>query len=422
MQVITHVPRQILPTALPLKSRSFQRDLIGSPHILRPLFKPLVALVVFLASISSSLAASSTWILLSNSNWYQSQSWLGGVQAGAASATAASDTAYFTTNVDGGGNISIGSAGGGGSYWSVIGNMVFGDTDTTSGAGYILGPGGGFDTYTTLCLGNATTPTAPTITVNSLAAGKVATINQPLSGVRGLTKVGAGTLVLGTTSIVGAAQVTSFTGGVNLKGGTLTLDMSGMQTAPTDMINSANALTLGGGSLTVNGRGATSAVTAKSWTASAINSYVYTLTFASAPGVVVGQCVTGTNFGSGGNGERAFVLAVSGNTVTIRTTGTVAGTGTNFASNGSVANSGGPAVGSTSWTSATLVGAYYTLTFASAPGVGLSQPITATGLTNAYVAKVENSTVTIYSTTAPAGTGSDFAEIFCASGFPHAGK
>ena len=60
-----------------------------------------------------------------------------------------------------------------------------------------------------------------------------------LAGTAGLTKTGAGTLILN------GSTANSFTGGLNVKSGGLTLSYANMAT-PTDLINSANALTLGG--------------------------------------------------------------------------------------------------------------------------------------------------------------------------------
>jgi fibronectin-binding autotransporter adhesin len=68
-----------------------------------------------------------------------------------------------------------------------------------------------------------------------------------IGGSVGLTKAGSGTLTLDGSS------VNTFTGGLNVSGGTLALDFANLGT-PTDLINSGNALTLGGGNLTIKGK------------------------------------------------------------------------------------------------------------------------------------------------------------------------
>jgi len=62
-----------------------------------------------------------------------------------------------------------------------------------------------------------------------------------------LTKAGGGTLILN------GAAVNTFTGGLKVNAGTLTLNFANLAT-PTNLINSGNALTLGGGNLSILGR------------------------------------------------------------------------------------------------------------------------------------------------------------------------
>ncbi len=82
--------------------------------------------------------------------------------------------------------------------------------------------------------------TAPEIYVTNAVAATIGNSNAlVLAGTAGLTKTGAGTLILN------GSTTNSFTGGLNVKGGNLTLNYSNMAT-PTDLINSANALALGG--------------------------------------------------------------------------------------------------------------------------------------------------------------------------------
>jgi autotransporter-associated beta strand protein len=68
-----------------------------------------------------------------------------------------------------------------------------------------------------------------------------------ISGSAGLTKTGVGTLTLDGSGLH------TFTGGLNLNGGTLALNFSNL-TTPTDFIASGNALSFGGGALTITGK------------------------------------------------------------------------------------------------------------------------------------------------------------------------
>ena len=83
-----------------------------------------------------------------------------------------------------------------------VGNLIFGDSNTNTAAGWSLSNNGNL--ANTLTLASAT----PTITVNSLGGGKTAAISAVVAGNSGLTKTGNGTLALnaantytGTTTI-----------------------------------------------------------------------------------------------------------------------------------------------------------------------------------------------------------------------------
>lgn len=106
--------------------------------------------------------------------------------------------------------------------------------------GYILSGTG------TLTL-NGTTPTITTASgVTTTFGNNTAMV---IAGSAGLTKTGTGTLVLN------GSAVNTFTGGVVIKGGNLTLNYGNLAT-PTNLVNSSNSLTIGGGTLTITGKAA----------------------------------------------------------------------------------------------------------------------------------------------------------------------
>jgi autotransporter-associated beta strand protein len=119
------------------------------------------------------------------------------------------------------------------------GSLTFQDgTATISGTGGVINLGGtGIINVTNSLL------VVPNTTV--IGAGT----DTIISGSTGLTKAGVGTLTLSSTA------VNTFTGGLNVNGGTLALDFSNLAT-PTDLINNGNSLALGGGNLSITGNAA----------------------------------------------------------------------------------------------------------------------------------------------------------------------
>lgn len=94
------------------------------------------------------------------------------------------------------------------------------------------------------------TITAPITLTSATSLGGLGSITLPgvISGNNtGITKIGNGTV-----SLTGSA-VSTFTGGVTVNTGTLSLNLNNLAT-PTDLVNSGNALTLGGGTLSVTGK------------------------------------------------------------------------------------------------------------------------------------------------------------------------
>jgi len=88
------------------------------------------------------------------------------------------------------------------------------------------------------------------LVVNNAAASGTLTLSGIISqnsGAKSLTKIGVGNLILN------GAAANTFTGGLIIKAGTLTEDFANL-TVPTNLLDPANALTLGGGTLSLIGQ------------------------------------------------------------------------------------------------------------------------------------------------------------------------
>ncbi len=176
---------------------------IRSDRMFNPIGKFVVALVLALSTGAALTAqgASGTWSDLSPAaDWSNANtaSWTGGIVADGAGNTAD----FSTVNLPGDTSINVVDP-------RTIGNLIFGDTEVVnSPASWSLS-------------GNTITlaGTTPTITVGALGDGKSVTIGDVLAGTAGLTKAGAGTLVLTANNTV--------TGGVNVNGGVLDTSFSG---------------------------------------------------------------------------------------------------------------------------------------------------------------------------------------------------
>jgi fibronectin-binding autotransporter adhesin len=92
------------------------------------------------------------------------------------------------------------------------------------------------------------------------------TVSGAVSGAGfGLTKTGPGNLTLN------GGSASTFTGGLMLRAGTLALDFSNLST-PTNLVNSANTLTLNGGTFSVLGKNATSATSVQTFASTVLGS------------------------------------------------------------------------------------------------------------------------------------------------------
>jgi autotransporter-associated beta strand protein len=118
-----------------------------------------------------------------------------------------------------------------------IGNLVLGDTDTNTAAGWILDNNGNAANFLTL------SGPASLITVNSLGDGKTATISSDIAGQWGLGKDGLGTLVLSGSN--------TYTGGTMISSGILSV--SAIADSGLSAIGASGTLNFAGGTLAFTG-------------------------------------------------------------------------------------------------------------------------------------------------------------------------
>lgn len=183
-------------------------------------------------------AADGVWTQPTTGNlWGNSANWASGTIADGSGLTADFNTLDITADV----TVRLDSA-------RTIGNLLFGDSVTSSGANWILDDNGVITNVLTLA------GTTPTITVN-LLTGRTATISLVLAGSSGLRKAGSGTLVLaGTNTYTGTTAVTvgilRLTNSSALGGSTTVTMTAGAQ------LDLSGGLTFGTGStITINGNG-----------------------------------------------------------------------------------------------------------------------------------------------------------------------
>jgi autotransporter-associated beta strand protein len=139
---------------------------------------------------------SGTWTNPAGGLWNTEANWLGNVVATGSGSTANFNTLDITADT----TVNLDSV-------RAIGNLDFGDTNTTSAAGWTLSDNGTPGNVLILA------GTTPTITVNALGDTKTATISAAITGSSGLTKSGPGTLTL--------TAANSYTGATTVSEGTL---------------------------------------------------------------------------------------------------------------------------------------------------------------------------------------------------------
>ena len=184
----------------------------------QPFLRAAIMAALISTTASPAFAASGIWTADASGNWSDTTKWSGGTVADASTFTAD----FSTINIAADRTVTLDSP-------RTISGLKFGDP--TPDFNWTLSGG------STLTLG-----ASPNINV----VNQSTTISTVIAGTAGLTKIGAGTLTMG-----GATE--SFTGGLVVNAGTLTLDYNAGGSPSANLIGSGNALTLGGGRLNLSG-------------------------------------------------------------------------------------------------------------------------------------------------------------------------
>ena len=166
-----------------------------------------------------SQAASGTWNVDADGLWSLNTNWLSNTIADGSGFTAS-----FTNNITADRTVHLDGD-------RTLTSLVFSDSNTATAGSWIL-DNNGTSTNNLILAG-----TTPTITVNTLGTDKTATISAIIEGSAGLTKAGAGTLVL--------SGANTYTGGTKVSVGILSVSSDGNFGATA----AANAITLNGGTL-----------------------------------------------------------------------------------------------------------------------------------------------------------------------------
>ena len=187
------------PRENPMKTPSNHRLVRAGILVGRALLGSIIACL----AVEPARATDGIWnTTVTNSLWSASGSWFPDIADGAGS------TADFNTlNLTADTTARLDSS-------RTIGNLIFGDSDTSTAFGWTLDNNGTATNILTLA------GTTPTITVNALGGTKFVTLSGVIAGASGLTKEGTGTLRLSNAS-------NTITGGSVINGGTLEFYASG---------------------------------------------------------------------------------------------------------------------------------------------------------------------------------------------------
>lgn len=175
----------------------------------------------------AAFAADGTWTNLLGGSWNTDTNWSGSAIADGSGSTANFNTLDITADRA----VTLDGA-------RTIGNLIFGDTDTSTAGSWTIAIGSGG----ALTLAGAT----PTITVNELGAGKFARIAALLAGSNGFTKSGAGNLLLLNAN-------NSISGAIVISQGNIQLNAAALTNAGSVAINGGNLVVATTGANAVGG-------------------------------------------------------------------------------------------------------------------------------------------------------------------------
>ena len=197
-------------------------------HYLASLSLPLHARLWFLllassaalAAMQSANAADGTWALDGNGTWSTPGNWVSDIIA-----DGSTSAAFFTNNITADRTVSLDGD-------RTLNKLTFSDSDTATAGSWVLN-NNGTPTNNLILAG-----TTPTITVNALGTGKTASISAIVEGSAGLVKDGVGIFAL--------SGANTFSGGVTINAGRMTLAGSSSSTATANPAGtSANTILLG---------------------------------------------------------------------------------------------------------------------------------------------------------------------------------
>lgn len=156
----------------------------------RNLISPLLT-SMFLVGTPVVHAADGTWTqTVSGGLWSEPGNWSGGTVADGSGSTAN----FNTIDITGDNAVKLDAP-------RTLTSLVFGDTDTATAAGWTVDNNGDANNILTLA-------GTPTVTVNALGTAKLAAISAIIDGSSGLTKAGAGQLLLsGTNTYTGLTSI-----------------------------------------------------------------------------------------------------------------------------------------------------------------------------------------------------------------------
>jgi fibronectin-binding autotransporter adhesin len=235
-----------------------------------------------LVAASSAHAAAGSWNVDADGNWSLGTNWAGTIADGETS------VATFGNDITANRTVTLDSS-------RTIGGLTFDDVGASADSNWILNSSGG----SILTLDNTAGAGTGTATIN---VTNTATINAVLSG-GGLTKTGAGTLVLGAAN--------TFTGTTTNSAGTLNL---------------SNSLALQNSTLNTAGIVFDSSVASKAFTFGGLSGGNISLqnNAAAAIALTVGGNNASTTYGGALSGSGSLIKVGTG-TLTLNTTGTYSG-------------------------------------------------------------------------------------------------